>query len=45
MGLKVVALPRTALGGANEQVKEFFAKYLSKPKSQSEPPRSSAIQA
>ncbi|CBX94541.1 hypothetical protein LEMA_P120320.1 [Plenodomus lingam JN3] len=29
-GLKVVALPQRNLGGANAQVKEFFAKYLSK---------------
>jgi hypothetical protein len=28
MGLKVIGLPRTNLGGANEQVKEFFEKYL-----------------
>lgn len=27
-GLKVIGLPRTNLGGANEQVKEFFEKYL-----------------
>jgi ATP-dependent DNA helicase PIF1 len=29
-GLKVIGLPRTSLGGANEQVKEFFEKYLRK---------------
>lgn len=29
-GLKVVALPQRNLGGANAQVKEFFAEYLSK---------------
>lgn len=29
-GLKVVALPQRNLGGANPQVKEFFATYLSK---------------
>jgi hypothetical protein len=28
MGLKVIGLPRMNLGGANEQVKEFFEKYL-----------------
>jgi hypothetical protein len=27
-GLKVMGLPRVNLGGANEQVKEFFDKYL-----------------
>jgi hypothetical protein len=27
-GLRVVGLPRVNLGGANEQVKEFFEKYL-----------------
>jgi len=29
-GLKVIGLPRTNLGGANEQVKEFFEKFLKK---------------
>jgi hypothetical protein len=29
-GLKVIGLPRSNLGGANEQVKEFFEKYLRK---------------
>lgn len=29
-GLKVIGLPRANLGGANEQVKEFFDKYLKK---------------
>jgi len=29
-GLKVIALPKRPMGGANPQVKEFCATYLSK---------------
>jgi hypothetical protein len=40
-----MGLPRASLGGANEQVKEFFAKYLTnKPQREVENPGSSAPQ-